>query len=252
MKRLGNISYVKYELTTPNFKVEIKDMREINLLVGENGSGKTLHLVMIWCINTLVDAKYRYKFKSEAAFKQMCENVFNYAFVDLKLEGSITAKYNEGLEFNIAFTEGKVISVTITKDNNVVVNTQTQFLSKQTRTFLDINRYYSIKDTICPSDIRFSSFYEPNPELSALLKMYRIYDIIFMERFKEVLKSRQDIDKDLLTNFETANLKELKHIQYTGGKLTGFKEDGSEINLESLGAGEQSILVMYLGSRHLR
>lgn len=252
MKRLGNISYVKYELTTPNFNVEIKDMRDISILTGHNGSGKTLHLVMMWCINTLVDAKYRYKFKSEAAFKQMCENVFKYAFVDLELEGSITAKYNEGLEFNIAFTEGKVTRVSITKDNNVIVNTQTQFLSKQTRVFTDINRYYSIKDAICPESIRFSSFYEPTPELGALLRMYRIYDILFMERFKEVLTTKQDIDKELVETFETDNLKDLKSIQYTGGRLVGFKEDGSELNLETLGAGEQSILVMYLGSRHLK
>lgn len=251
MKRLGNISYVKYELTTPNFSIEVKDMRDINILVGANGTGKTLHLVMIWCINTLVDAKYRYKFKSEFAFKQMCENVFKYAFIDLKLEGSITAKYDEGLDFNIAFTEGKVTSVTITKDNNVLVNTQTQFLSKQTRVFTDINRYYSIKDTICPQDIKFSSFYDPSPELTAVLRMYRIYDILFMEKFKEVMTTKQDIDKDLAETFDGLP-KDMKAIQYVGGKLIGFKEDGSEINLETLGAGEQSILVMYLGSRHLK
>lgn len=252
MKKLGNISYVKYELTTPKFDVEIKDMRDISILVGQNGTGKTLHLVMIWCINTLVDAKYRYKFKTEEAFKQMCENVFKYAFIDLKLEGSITAKYNEGLEFNIAFTEGKVTNVTITKDNNIVVNTQTQFMSKQTRVFSDINRYYSIKDAMCPESVKFSSFYSPSDKLETLNRMYRIYDILFMEKLKEVFATKQKIDQELLDILDTTGTKDLEYIQYSGNKLIAYKKDGTEFNLETLGAGEQSMLVMHMSSKNLR
>lgn len=252
MKRLGNISYVKYELKNPNFNVEVNDMRDVNILVGANGSGKTLHLVMIWCINTLVDARYRYKFKSEDAFKQMCQNIFKYAFVDLKIDGNINAKYKEGLEFNIAFTEGEVTKVTINKDNNVIVNTQTQFMSKQTRVFTDINRYYSIKNAICPEDIKFSKFYNPSDQLEALNKMYRVYDILFMERFREVFMIKQKVEQSLLDILDTPGTKNLEYIEYQVDKLVGIAKDGSHINLETLGAGEQSMLVMHMGSTHLR
>lgn len=251
MKRLGNISYVKYELTNPNFSIEVKDMQNISILVGVNGTGKTLHLVMIWCINTLVDAKYRYTFKTEDAYKKMCEQIFKYAFVDLKLEGSITAKYKEGLEFNIAFIEGVVTNVTITKEDGVIVNTMTQFLSKQTRVFTDINRYYSIKSAICPEDIKFSSFFKPSDELEALNRMYRVYDILFMERFRQVFMSKQKVDQGLLDILDTKDTKELEYIEYQVNKLVGIKKDGSQLNLETLGAGEQSMLVMGMGSQHL-
>lgn len=251
MKQLGNITYIKYELENPKFNCEIKDVNQLNIITGTNGSGKTLHLTLFWCINTLVDAYFRYKFKSEEAYRIMCENIFKYIFKDLELDGQITAKYEDDLEFNIVFTEGIVMGVNVNHKDGLRVNSESVFLSKETRQFNFITRYFQIKEMLYGKDpIKFKDFYSPNSYLLKLLEMYRVHDILYMEKFISTFISKKGIPSDiskLIDNFE------YKFMYYDSTDKVFYLEDekGIKKNTESLSSGEQALLIMFMSTKYL-
>ena len=182
----------------------------------------------------------------------MCENIFKYIFKDLELDGQITAKYEDDLEFNIVFTEGTVMGVNVDHKDGLRVNSRSVFLSKETRQFNFITRYFQVKEMLYGKDpIKFKDFYNPNSYLLKLLEMYRVHDILFMEEIARVFINKKEVPvsiSEFVDNFE------YKFMYYDSTDKAFYLEDekGTKRNAESFSAGEQALLIMLMSTKYLQ
>lgn len=255
MKKNTGISKLHIKLDKPSifsgFKIE--DMNSLSIFIGANGTGKSMILVLTWCINMVVNLYHNYRFITEADFHKLSSNIFKWSFKDLNLNGTIEAQYFGDADnlVQIEFVKGDIVSCKI--GGLTIPSSSPIFMSKQTRTYSDINKYFTIKKSLAPSlmkitSITLRSFFKPCKELQALLEIYRVYDIIFMEELSKRLIMPHKIDPEISKKYFTSDLaKSIMYIKFDlySRKFVGYTKFGdSKVDLEMLSAGEQSLLNM--------
>ena len=154
-------------------------------------------------------------------------------------------------EIKIEFENNKYISVFlengIVKDFNSNLNsedivTTVNFLSKNFRTFDQINSYLRVR-----SGIKKSNNISEEELTNKLCDIYKLYDIVYIER---LIKKCPFDNFEILKSIEEFGIKEIESINFDIDELYFYARmnDGSLKKLNQLGSGEQSIISMILGS----
>lgn len=228
------------------------DFNQLCLLVGQNGTGKTLILILSWLVNTVT--------ASWVAGKNQIPDMVKYAgylfmksFDRCDFTCFVEANYEE-LTVRIELDRGVVTSVTFTpKDPNAefVSAGMPVFMSKETRLFTQINQYLKMKKMLNLGSVE--TFTEKN--MDDLCEMYRIYDIMFIERMvQRVSAPNFKVDDKVWDGINSMlNGKKLQHISYDEiGCNFIIHEDKngsvSKYHATMLSAGEQSLVNMYVNS----
>jgi len=252
--RLDRFTNTKLKFTNPieiNFDVKFKDL---TLMCGANGVGKTFLNKMTWATmfianSFLLQKEYNQKALSEDFTDiDLVQFVLDTTFSDQDFNGEVKY-YNiepilgtpeEFLDFTIV--DGKVTNLEydfqeLTSAANPV------YLSAQTRQFSAIESYTSIKDLMGIEQL--ASF----EHIEKLTGHFPLYDIFAME---------------LLINKFPMISEVLKHLKSTGSKLEEELPDitemfvekgkvygtiaGKKTRISNLGAGHQALLIMFIGA----
>lgn len=237
-KQPGKINSLSVHMNGMN--VDTMLMKDINLFVGANGTGKTFLLIMAWIsgmsINVLMMTKAP-KNVGVMFIQQFLDGSFDNQYFTGTFEG-----IHENASFSFVVDKGKVTDYTVTIPEDVTIPQNVIFMSKNTCTFSDMQRYCQLKDMMIKSG-------KTNEEaLVEMGKFYKIYDITFVEQRVAQLTNRLKVESFAKSAISSALLKTIDEIGYEPSTLSFFYIDAEAASMRSLSelsAGEQSIINMY-------
>lgn len=251
MKTLGTTTSLNLNITKP---VEFKDMtletNMLTLLVGMNGTGKTLIMKFVWLVNTHINMLLS-SIAHGIPFDEIVNAQFllDNTFTDNNITGIIKVAFQYGDVCSIEAEEGRVTAVKTSVDDEVVPGGVPVFMSKETRLFSDIVQYIKTKKILGLS----SGMPTTESDMKKLLEMYRIYDIIYIEQFLMYIETRTSeallhkFNEQMKKGFEQFDI-ELTDIRvdYTKSDILYSDDKHTDRSVTSLGAGHQSVLNMFL------
>jgi energy-coupling factor transporter ATP-binding protein EcfA2 len=249
-KELGNIEKLSLSITEPIKMEQFEmDINNIMILVGQNGSGKTFILKMNWLILSQISfmiaaRENNVPFNEELNLQFLVDNTYTKH----GLEGKVTAYFKNGNNYSFSITGGKVQTISNDIKTSVKQCAQPVFMSKDTRTFEDICKYMQFKNMLeIPK-----GFPQTEEGLSKLLKMYRIYDIFFMEKLltgiDNITEAQMNLFTDSIKHYLIGKVFKDFQVLHSSGDITYCDESGKDKSLTSLSSGEQSIINMMLAN----
>lgn len=223
------------------FNFENIEFNKICLLIGANGTGKTIILVLQWILNMI---KYVYLVDNDInKLKAHLQYLLKGSFTDFEATGHIVSE-DDNFYIDFRVNKGILVEFNIKLKKQIDISRVPLFLSKNTRTLDQIMQFHLLTKTL---GVEFS-LEGDEKAFDKLSSLYKIYDIIYMQltitKFKQGLIFQQNIIESL-KNF---NLDIIEIYLDDKDKLL-YKNSKNEIKPAlSLSAGEQSILTMTIAN----
>ena len=239
-KDLGNVKNAKFELIKPmKMNVESMDFNSLTLMVGANGSGKTMinKLVYFASMVTFLDVSKLKVLEVQKTFDftQVAQYIFENTFSSPEeLEGSITAHFVNGT-FTCEVKDGILSKIQTSYDANVKTASYPKYMSTSTRLFSQVESILAMSKGMGEE---------------ATLKHYRIYDLLHCEGLKNFALNRSSIDEQIVEQFKNNYDFDVVKLTFNESKGQFYYTDSKDKTrlVSSLGAGHQSILNMFVGT----
>lgn len=240
-KSLGNVMNLKLDLTDPiKMNFDMQTLKEVTLLVGQNGSGKTMinKIVFFASFVTVIDLAVRNgqtppEFAPFAELGKFAQYVFDNTFTEpTEFSGKITVHFENG-SLTCDIEKGSLSKVMTTYDQDVTEGTYPKYMSATTRLFSSMEAILAMSDTM-QDDV---------------LKYYKLYDIMHCVRMRHFAQNISTLDEDLVHQFKEDYDFDVVALKYDKGKFLYTDSKGVTKLATTLGAGHQSILNMFVGVR---
>lgn len=247
---MGHIQKIHMNIDGLFKNFELDGQREIALYVGQNGTGKTFILIMQWLLGSM-GTIYLNSAKSMPEYEKILQFFFDKSFDNQTFIGKIGAAF-EYLEISFELDNGKVKDLDIIlTDNNVQIESDgfPVFMSKNTRLFSEIVKYLKTKKMLGMTGQ--ITLYD-DKKLEQLCDMWKLYDIMFIERMLIRLTDPNFKIKDVaLKSFIEIMKKEIVKVTYDEPNCAFIVheiKDGKEITYSAtiLSSGEQAWLNMFI------
>lgn len=234
---LGHINSIQCDITAPlEMKAMDIELRNLSILVGHNGSGKSLILKLNWAFGTIASI---FVLNPEAMTfidqQNTAQFILNHTFESQNFHGTIGATF-EKAQIKITLDNGTVTDLEFTAESNVTEATPPMFMSTTLRTFAQIDQYLKVEALVKTQE--------------GMLELYRLYDIAFMERLKGRLsgglKVSEDVKKSLKDKFELRI--DLDTVSIEDKSVVYTDSTGKSGHLSHLSNGEQSLINMCLAN----
>jgi len=259
----------------PSFKLELTTNDDINVLIGNNGAGKTMYLICTWfmiqIINSYKTSLIVSQSKADDLFSETANNIISMTFNNYKYMSGIfmfTGEVNNiEFQFILRVKNGKVEDFNIEMDNISKFASlgipSALYNSSSARTFDSYERYLGSLELIGVEE-----FTDIN-QILKLKKMYKMYDILWFEMVKKSLKKWSILGvppqvNEFILNFNnyyssadsrgnkakpgditTKDFGENAMISIDGN-IPGIKSDTLDQKFSELGKGHQAILMTHL------
>lgn len=239
-KSLGQARNIRFELTEPmKITIDNMDLNSITLLVGQNGSGKTLinKLVFFASLATLYDLAYR----NNPIVMQIVDEsqtgvqfIFDNTFMDpQEFSGHITVHFENGT-FECDVEKGILDKVITSYDQGVTEGSYPKYMSTNTRLFQQMEAIL-IMDKMLPD--------------SGVLKHYKLFDLMHCHRMRDfavnVSTLNDDLQKTLKEHYDTDVVS--VHYDENNCQFSFTDSTGKTKLASSYAAGNQAIVNMMLG-----
>lgn len=236
MKDLGNIMKLSIHIDQP-MKIDFDmEFQKLCLLVGLNGSGKSMMLKLHWALETIAVSVIHAK-KAEQALdtKEVAQYVMDNTFSDQNFNGSITAYFTNGT-LEIVLDKGKIIRASHEIDPEVKDAGVPIFMSANLRKFSEIDKYLKLEKMI---------------GVEKMTEMYRLYDVVFIQKMKAKLANGYKAPKsfkDGMLKFDGMEKHEFESFCIENDSVKFVDKSGIKRSLSSLSDGEQSLVNMVLAN----
>lgn len=237
---LGGVTHIKCDITSPkSFTIDSMDMNSINIIVGQNDSGKSFLNKMIYfaSLTAYMNLTGALKEVKADSNKDKIQYLFNGIFVNPEeLSGYIIAKFEHGT-FECHFKDGEIGTGLVNYDSGVVDASYPKYMSTSTRLFSQIESILAMENYMSESDI---------------LKKYRLFDLLHCHAMKEFALKTKVIGDTLSKLLKESYDVDVKEIGYDETELTfNYTTSTGKVRpVSSLGAGHQSLLNMMISSYH--
>lgn len=247
---IGNIKSLEVNITQPmEMNFGHIDMKNINLYVGQNGTGKSLILKISWICNLLSQYYIVEQMGHKGIdFEKECTFLFDHTFDSNNFHGKISCEF-ENANLSIELDNGKCVKESFNSTNKLHSSSPPIFMSKDMRTISDMVKYMKTRKML---GINGNVLILNSEALKKILQLYKIYDVMFVESFLNKINGYQITKEvqDTLDNYKSKSLK-LNSI-YVDDVACTIKDVDSVnnkiVDLSILSGGEQSLIVMILGS----
>ena len=231
-------SKITLKIKEYNINFEDTDLNNLTLLIGQNGSGKSLINIFLWFCNFLNFCKYNKEIGElpKTLVQEYFSNIITQPISGIIMLHSNERRlnaYNGYIE--IVFEKGIVKHV---KYNYIALDSSNfskpYYLSTTTRLFDEHEKYLKLKTVL---------------DEKQLLECFKIYDISFMETVHLICKAGLSLEKinEFFTNFK--NFQRIYLNESGRNYYVDYENEKNEIlstKAASLSNGEQSMLMMNL------
>ena len=247
-KSLGHAMNVRFELESPiKMTIDSMDLGSIVLMVGKNGTGKTLinKLVFFTTFVTFLELTEKSNPALAKAFERdarLSSNMdratylFQNTFSDPKeFTGHIVTHFENGsLECDVK--EGEICNLMTSYDANVTDGTYPKYMSISTRLFSQMEAILMM-DKMLPNE--------------GVLVHYRLYDVMHCHRIRQFAQEVSTISEDLVKLLKEGYDTDIVSLSYDENncQFSFVDSTGKQRLVSSLGAGHQSIINIMLGVR---
>ncbi len=260
------IDVMKIDIQAKGFRLGgdkefVMEFNNINIMAGMNASGKTFIMKMAWfsgyALQIYKVALALERKNTDAIFAEEVQKLFRYTFDRAEeLTGSVMIydKEEEEYRFVISITNGVLSYFDINIINpakfSVKEISPPQFLSKEARTFDQLQKYLKFKK-------KFNITMLDNKAVDELCEFYRIYDILWFEQVGRKVKEYHEkgleevlgmlIPKSLSMMFaEDRELIDIKEDPNQLGMPLFIMSDNEEQSALALSSGQQAMAMMTL------
>lgn len=243
------IEKMNIELTgSVNMNFNDMEFKELMILVGTNGSGKSLILKFNFLLGFIGNAYFLGK---NMGYPQSAIDLAKFAvkhtFKKPDFDGFIEGLYSSGISIRILLKNGEVDGCFIGELNpNTIVEDfpAVKFLSAGMRTFDDIEGYLKLRKRICPAC---------TPQLTEqqtldMLEDYRLYDLLYLESL--INKESIPLNSKVFENygFRDDQIPTSMRVSLEECDFIASVSEGKEKYLTTYSKGEQSLINMFAGS----
>lgn len=244
-KSSGHLMKCTIKLEQPKFNFENMDFNKLCILVGQNGSGKSLLLKFNWLFSSILQFVVSYKTMTNDELKKHFTFLFEHSFDKNDFTGEFTM-YFENATVYTKMKNGVIELFSCDLDPEVEDSVTPIFMSKNTRTYDDIVKYMKIKKMFTTGELTEES-------LNKLLEFYKIFDILFIESMLKKINgriiSKKQAEKLSKSFSGMKHIEGTVHVDHTNCTIFCTNEEKKEsIDFCTLSAGEQSILNMKLSN----
>lgn len=250
-KELGNCVSIDIDMTVPEkMKFTNMDIKQLMILTGTNGVGKSFVMKLIWLLSTQANnivaaAAHKMTYPSEQTFDFLINNTFS----DNDLTGTVSLLFKYGNFIKVELDNGKCTNLVASFEEDTVPSSSPVYMSKETRLLDDIIKYMKFKKLLGIS----KGFPTDKDHLKKLLEMNKIYDIMFME--KQLLGFETKINTASLEQFndmfkkfdEKVILTDLR-VDYDVSEIYYTIDGEKEKSVRTLGAGHQALFNMFFAN----
>ncbi len=258
---LGAVKSVSIKIDKP-FKCNFDNlaMNNLNLITGMNGLGKSFLNKFVWAGSLIANMLLRLRQNGHVfdknnltLEKSIAQYVLDSTYTNNDTNGELTIEFEDSnniLNFiDLDLKDGKIDGMGFMFDKLVTSPGSPIYMSTETRLFSDIDKYLTFRSIINIDDFKLIS---PD-KMEKLQRIYRLYDIMYIERLLDKIES---LSQDQLNKFNE-HVTELqdKHIpiqafkiDFTNNQILYSNDNTSFKSLSQLGAGDQAIINMSLGT----
>lgn len=227
------------------------ELRNLSLLIGKNGSGKTMVLIQSWIV-TYITSSYLLAGTSIEATTKGLQVLFDKSFDQNDFTGKVHGEF-EHIHIDFDIDNGKVQNLAFTcigcDIKDIIPSGMPIFMSTNTRLFTSLNQYVKFKKAIGITD--------PVEKLAEcdfmkLCDSYKIYDVLFMEQqLRRLSDPYFKMQSPTTVALKDAFKKDITHIFYDEKKqeiqVTEVKDGKPETYpVTRLSNGEQAMLNMLI------
>jgi hypothetical protein len=247
-KQLGHLKNIMMDIDAPmKFGPFDMNFNALSLLIGKNGSGKSLIMKINWCFGMV--ASYHIINKTLGGSIDMIKEtkfIFDKSFDEQNFNGIIAVEYENG-KLTIQFDKGEVLLSELNSTVDIAPSKPSLYMSSSTRLFDSFYKYMQFKKALSITG-NITNF--KAEELDKLLNMYKLYDLMFIEAMllgmhhyvmKEETKKSLKESFEIPYEFDEFIVDTDACVIYSHIRATGEKR-----SLTTFSAGEQSLINMSL------
>lgn len=257
-KELGQIKHLNIKLEDNMDFAEPLDIHgPLTILVGQNGSGKTLTMQLIWAMsyatnNFLVARDVGPALTDNPDYDMlMPQFIFDNALENNNFTGKTSLEFKCGTFAKFELNKGEVINFEVIADKDITPQNTPKFMSKDIRTISSINMYLAMRYMV-----GILGTMTRREDIIKMLTSYKLFDILYIERIvMMLLGGPYEIPNNIkmpLVSFDDKVFPQMEEIileTFNGDKppVLMYKHDGGKVSpIAQLGAGHQSIINMHI------
>lgn len=254
--QLGSIRHINAKLKQPLELTFNGDVNDIMIMIGRNGTGKSLMLKLTWAMNMAAMTYIVSRTKTDihgtqAMISNGVQYIFDQTFAANNLTGSITYDWENGSIYYL-FEAGEIIACDYKIPDEVEQATRPIFMSKDMRTFDSIRLYLKMRKALkVPAVLTV----QDTEKFAELVDTYRLYDIMYVEMLLAKFRTEQKVPQALkyvLVNYDVKDEVDIIGCERDAGVFYYKDTAGKRVDLHTLGAGHQSIFNMFIANTMLR
>ena len=241
------IKSLELELDEPKMAYGEMKISSLLILVGANGTGKSLVLKIIWFMAMVAFDRARIKeFKmSPEVFANVVQFTLDNTFHKQSFSGRFLAKFEGEFSIEVKVKMGMIIDMKFVGFDEDVIDgfNIPKYLSSNMRLFDAIGHYLQFRKVLNGTNRELSE-----SSMQKLLESYRLYDLMYIEGLitKCPISIRPELNEKLVDYDFT---KEMDKFD-VDLDLCDFFISGPDLYQEckTLGAGHQAIINMFVGT----
>ncbi len=199
------------------------ELKNLNLLIGANGVGKTLIMKLTWVLNMISQLVVL-----KQPLKEGAQFIIDNSVPETQMMGTIGLKYSNGAAIKVELLDGKVTGVDYLGFEKIDQPQKCIYMSAEMRLFSAIKRYCGLRKSI---------------GAEKMVEHYKLYDVCYIEGL--IPKMPLILDKRTRHILESIDVKDLLSIEFDDEFIGVFKDDKKALSL--LGNGHQAIINMIIG-----
>ena len=240
----GNLNNLYFDIDEPiAFKEQDFEMKNLSLLTGLNGTGKSFVLVNSWTLYYLV-AVYAEskKLPIPQSIIEVAQYIYDFSINSKNITGIIKGIF-DNITIELTFEKGKIVDCVFEDPLNITDQIVPIYMSAHMRTFFALDAYARER-------AGFLAKFPYDQAITMLIGPHKLYDVLFMERMMMRLPLMITVEaKEKLKQFNFLDDVELIGCDSQGFYLTYINNEDKNYISKCYGSGEQSLLNMIISSQ---